>query len=215
MSVGLGNVWRFPYMMGKFGGSAFLFIYLIFTFLFAIPALSAELALGRETRQGPIGAFKKAFGHSGGLVIGYLLLFVVLVADSYYLVVIANVFDAAWFSLTSGFSEANNPVFHDQLNNGWIQFLISGGLLLVSLWIIHKGLRNGIEVISQWVIPFFLIVILVLIGYVFTLPGTMEKTIEFLNPDFGAINASVVFAALGQAFFSLGLGGTFLLMYGS
>ncbi len=69
VSVGLGNVWRFPYMMGKYGGSAFLIIYLVFTVLFAIPALMAEWALGRETRKGPIGAFTAVFGSRLGKVV--------------------------------------------------------------------------------------------------------------------------------------------------
>ena len=90
VSVGLGNVWRFPYMMGQNGGSAFLFVYLIFTLVLAIPALMSELALGRETRQGPLGTFTKTLGPVAGKMVGYLLLITVLVADSYYLVVIGN-----------------------------------------------------------------------------------------------------------------------------
>jgi len=92
VSIGLGNVWRFPYMMGKFGGSAFLVVYVLFTVLFAVPALEAELALGRESRKGPLGAFVLVFGQHFGTGIGYLLLFTVLIADSYYIVVVGNVF---------------------------------------------------------------------------------------------------------------------------
>jgi NSS family neurotransmitter:Na+ symporter len=215
VSVGLGNVWRFPYMMGKFGGSAFLFIYLLFTICFAIPALSAELALGRESRKGPIGAFSHAFGSRLGMIIGYLLMIVVIVADSYYLVVIANVFTAMWFSVGNGFSMETIPAFNDLLGNGWLQYLTSAGLLVVSLWIIHLGLQKGIEKVSRVIIPFFLVVVLILIGYVTTIEGAYENMVRFIQPDLSVIDSSVVFAALGQAFFSLGLGGTFLLMYGS
>ena len=88
ISVGLGNVWRFPYMMGEYGGSAFLFVYLIFTILFAVPAVMAEWALGRATRQGPIGAFTAMWGKKTGLIIGCILLLTILVAESYYILLL-------------------------------------------------------------------------------------------------------------------------------
>ena len=103
VSVGLGNVWRFPYMMGQYGGSAFLLVYLFLTVLFAIPAMMAEWALGRETRSGPVEAFSTVITPRCGRLIGYALLFVVLVANSYYLVVIANVVYTTFFSIFQGF----------------------------------------------------------------------------------------------------------------
>ena len=106
VAVGLGNVWRFPYMMGKYGGSAFLLFYLLFTLLFALPALTAELSLGRETQNGPYGAFRQAVGDKIGKPIGYLLLITILIASSYYVVVIANVAYAALFSISTGFSKS-------------------------------------------------------------------------------------------------------------
>jgi NSS family neurotransmitter:Na+ symporter len=215
VSIGLGNVWRFPYMMGKFGGSAFLFVYVLFTVLFAVPALEAELALGRESRKGPLGAFALAFGPAAGTVIGYLLLFTVLIADSYYIVVVGNVFFTTWFSITNGFTQENNSQFIGELNNGWIQFFFSAVILLASLMVIKRGLIKGIEAVSKWMVPFFFIIVLVLIVEALVLKGGVDKMLVFLKPDIAAINSAVLFAALGQAFFSLGLGGTFLLMYGS
>jgi NSS family neurotransmitter:Na+ symporter len=98
-AIGLGNVWRFPYMMGSYGGSAFLFVFLIFVFLFAVPAIAGEWALGRETRSGAVGSFAKAVGPFWGRIIGYLLIFGVLVANSYYLVIIANVVFSSFYSI--------------------------------------------------------------------------------------------------------------------
>lgn len=215
VSVGLGNVWRFPYMMGKYGGSAFLFVYLLFTLIFAIPALMAELALGREKRSGPLDTFKSVFGKQIGTVVGYLLLITVLVADSYYLVVIGNVAYTSYFSVFHGFSQDNDAVFQLGLNNGPLQFVISLGIMLASLYVIWLGLNKGIEKISKIFVPFFLVVILYLIGNALVLEGALDKLLEFIKPDISAITVDVVFAALGQAFFSLGLGGTFLLVYGS
>ena len=83
--MGLGNVWRFPYMMGEYGGSAFLIIYLAFTVLLAIPAMTAEWALGRETGKGPIGALGSVWGTTWGSRIGGLLVFTMVVSTSYYI----------------------------------------------------------------------------------------------------------------------------------
>src|SRR5258708_14567217 len=126
-----------------------------------------------------------------------------------------NVVNATWFFMVNGFSNENRATFMSQLANGWLQYFFSGATLVVSLLLIKKGLRRGIEAASRWMVPFFMIVALVLIADALTLEGATEKMIVFLKPDFDAINSSVLFAALGQAFFSLGLGGTFLLMYGS
>ena len=215
VSVGLGNVWRFPYMMGKYGGSAFLFTYISFTILFAIPALMAEWALGRETRKGPIGTFCLVFGNRLGKAVGILLLFTVVVADSYYLVVIANVGFTAAFSLLKGFAGANMAIYHDLLALGSLQYVISLLVLVVSLYVISRGLNKGIAGTSKIFVPFFLFIMAGLIIYVLTIPGTTGYLIDFLKPDITAFNREVIFAALGQSFFSLGLGGTFMLMYGS
>ncbi|MEO1053102.1 MAG: sodium-dependent transporter [Bacteroidota bacterium] len=215
VSVGLGNVWRFPYMMGKYGGSAFLFIYLLFALLFAIPALTAEWAFGRETRQGPVGAFSQVWGKTTGRLIGGLLLTTALIADSYYLVVIANVADTTFFSFYHGFDSSSIAAFNKSLNNGLLQYSIAIAILLLSLWVIYRGLNKGIELVSKIFVPFFLVTIIYLIYAALTMDGAVEKALAFLKPDFSLISAEVVFAALGQAFFSLGLGGTFLLLYGS
>ena len=216
VAVGLGNVWRFPYMMGKYGGSAFLIIYLLFTLLFAVPALMAEIGLGRATRKGPVGAFSSAFGEKTGLGIGYLLLLTICVASSYYVVVIANVLYSAGYSAIFGFEGGQNiKNYQKYLDNGWAQYALVLILILTCLTIIQKGLKNGIEAVSKLFIPLFLIVLIYLIGNALTLDGAWEKIQLFLKPDFYALKATHVFAALGQAFYSLSLGGTFMLIYGS
>jgi len=215
VSVGLGNVWRFPYMMGQYGGSAFLVIYLLLTLAFAIPALTAEWALGRATRSGPIGAFSHAFGRVPGRVIGTILLITILVADSYYVVIIANIVYAAGFTVLRGFDGSGMADYQAGLQNGVLQYALALALMASSLYVIHRGLRRGIEVVSRWFVPFFLIVIVWLVISAFRLDGALDHMTEFLKPDFSAIGAEEIFAALGQSFFSVGLGGTFMLVYGS
>ena len=104
LAIGLGNVWRFPYMMGQHGGSAFLLVYVIFMVLLAVPALSAEWSLGRETRSGPVAAFQAAFGQRAGFWIGLTALFAVFMATNYYSIVVANVVFSAWFAAQTGLS---------------------------------------------------------------------------------------------------------------
>jgi NSS family neurotransmitter:Na+ symporter len=215
VSVGLGNVWRFPYMMGKFGGSAFLLVYLLFTILFAVPAVMAEWALGRETRKGSIGAFSAVFGTTGGTIVGYLLICTVLVADSYYLVVIANVVYSTYFSAFHGFADSSISAFEAGLSAGLLQYAIGVAILAACLYVIYRGLNKGIESVSKLFVPFFTFVMIYLVISAFSLEGAPEKFAAFLNPDFSAMQAEQIFAALGQAFFSLGLGGTFLVIYGS
>ena len=98
LAIGLGNVWRFPYMMGQHGGSAFLVIYIVFILLLAVPALSSEWALGRATRSGPIQAFRQAYGKRAGLYLGLAVMFGVFMALCYYSIVVANVIFSVWFS---------------------------------------------------------------------------------------------------------------------
>jgi NSS family neurotransmitter:Na+ symporter len=215
VAIGLGNVWRFPYMMGRYGGSAFLLVYLLFTIAFAVPALMAEWALGRHTGRGPMGAFTAALGPLGGRIVGSLLLITVLVADSYYLVVIANIVYTAWFSMARGFGPAALPAFEAGLARGGLQYAISVALLALTLFVIHRGLRCGIEATSRIFVPFFGIVEVLLVISTLALPGALEQFARFLRPDLSRLGAAEIFAALGQAFFSLGLGGTFMLAYGS
>ena len=215
ISVGLGNVWRFPYMMGEYGGSAFLFVYLLFTILFAVPAVMAEWALGRATRQGPIGAFTAMWGKKTGLIIGCILLLTVLVAESYYIFVIANIGYTTVFSTVNGFDSTNITVYNTYLNNPYLQYAICILLLFLSYIVITRGLKKGMESISKIFVPFFLIVMLFLIVFALNLEGTYENLINFLKPNFSDLEAIHVFAALGQSFFSLGLGGTFLIVFGS
>jgi len=214
VAVGLGNVWRFPYMMGSYGGSAFLVVYLIFTVAFAIPALMAEIALGRETEGGTVVAFVKSFGKKWGGIIGFALMATVLIATSYYAVVISNVVYTAGYVISAGFKGDHIAKHQEGLANGVLQYGIAALLLVTALFVVHKGLKKGIEWLSKLFVPFFLIVIIYLIYYVFSLPGSWEQLRLFLNPDLGALTMQQTFAALGQSFYSVGLGGTFIVVYG-
>ncbi len=213
IAIGLGNVWRFPYMMGRYGGSAFLAVYLIFTILFAFPALMAEMTLGRMSGKGTLDSLRLAFGKSFGSFFGYLLLLVITISGSYYAVVVSNVLFTALFSIFYGFSSASTLHYHTSLSNGWLQYGITLFLIVACLYIIHRGLIDGIERISKIVMPLFFLALVYMIVHALSMPDALAKCVAFLQPDLTVLKSSEIFAALGQAFFSVGLGGTFVVVY--
>lgn len=214
-AIGLGNVWRFPYMMGSYGGSAFLLIYLLFIALFAIPAVVAEWSLGREARGGSITAFSHALGGRWGRLVGYTLVAGICISGSYYIVVIGNIAYASWFSIVHGFSPADMGQFSQGLSDGALSYAFAVGTLGAISFVAYKGVNRGIESVSNFIVPFFFLVMLYLIYSTFQLPGSTEKMLEYLQPQFDRLTWTSVFAALGQAVFSVGLGGTVMLIYGS
>ncbi len=214
VAVGLGNVWRFPYMMGQYGGSAFLVVYVVFVLIFAIPAVTAEWSLGRYTRHGPIGAMQRAFGPFGKWL-GYLLVLTVLIANSYYVVIVGNVAFSAFFAVSTGFTADTIPLYTAGLDNGVLQASVAALVIGAALWVVHRGIGKGIERVSKLFVPVFGIMIITLIILALRLPGATAALKEFLAPDFSQLTPTSLFAALGQAFFSLSLGGTFYLVYGS
>jgi NSS family neurotransmitter:Na+ symporter len=215
VAIGLGNVWRFPYMMGRYGGSAFLVVYLLFMVGLGIPALMAEWAFGRATRQGPVGAFSAAFGARVGRPLGLALLLGILVANSYYLVIIANVVYSTYFSLLHGFRSENSDAFQAGLGNGLVQYGLAVAVLVVSVWVLHRGVNRGIVTVSKVFVPFFGVVVVYLVVHALSLEGALPAFARFLRPDFSLMGPQQLFAAMGQASFSVGLGGTLMLVYGS
>jgi NSS family neurotransmitter:Na+ symporter len=215
VAIGLGNVWRFPYMMGRYGGSAFLLLYVAVVVLFAIPMLCAEFALGRATREGQVGAYRASLGRRTGSALGGLLALAVLVMDSYYLVVVGNVTYTTWFAAASGFHPDQLPRYQAGLADGTLQYFFAFGVLALGTWTLVRGVNRGIEAASRVLVPLFGLIVLYMIGYVMTLPGIGARIVAFLQPDFSLIGVREVFAAVGHAFFSNSVGGTFMVVYGN
>ncbi len=213
-AIGLGNVWRFPYMMGTYGGASFLIFYLVIVVAFGIPGLMAEWALGRTTRRGPMGAFQRS-GVLGGPFWAYLLLVTVTMAASYYAVVIAWVLEYAVIFTTGGLTQDASTTFGDVSGEpvGQIPYFLfvalSAGLA------VHLGVRKGIERVSKLILPVFFLLFLVLIIRTLTLDGAGAGLKYFWLPRWDQLDPRTALAALGQAFFSLALGGTFMVIYGS
>lgn len=215
VAVGLGNVWRFPYMTAEFGGGAFLLVYLLVLVLFGIPALMAELTLGRMTRSGPVGAFS-TIGMPAGRLVGWALFVTVFMAVSYYTVVVGWVLRYFLISVSARIRTIEASAFFDEMLAGFGgQFVMTAVVLALVMVVLILGIREGVERISKIGMPLLFLLLLVLIVRSLTLPGAGAGLRFYLLPDFSRIDVGVVTAALGQVFFSLALGGTFLMTYAS
>lgn len=201
-------------MMGIFGGATFLIIYLFIVLAFGIPSLMAEWAVGRHTRRGPLGAFERA-GMPGGRWWGYLLLLTVTMAVPYCSVVIGWVLYYAFLFLTSSPPTEPQAAFDSLVGRLGPQFICVVITLAASCLSLYFGVKNGIERVSKLVLPLFFLLFVVLMVRSLTLEGAMEGVRYYLLPRLDQFTSRTVLAAMGQAFFSLGLGGTFMVIYGS
>lgn len=213
VAIGLGNVWRFPYMMGSYGGSAFLLIYLVFMLIVAVPALTTELALARTYRGATITVLRKSFGLPGRIV-GYVLVGGIVMAASYYILVVGNVFFSAYISITEGFSTETIPAYSASLQAPVLAWFIAIGVAWAAILVIDRGLIDGVERVSNLFVPFFFLICVYLIYAAMKQPGAAAALGEFLKPDFSRIGVREIFAALGQCYFSAGLGAAYVMVYG-
>ena len=221
VAVGLGAFWRFPYMTGRFGGSAFVLFYMLITLGIGIPALMAEWTLGRHTRRGTLGAFERG-RFPGGRAFGFLLFGVVVLATGYYSNVIGWVafhgFGQLLRPVRLGFDAAAilPPQEGFSLTSLLLQLLMTATVIFSCGVVLVKGLRNGIEKASRWIVPLVFAFLLILILRSVTLKGAGEGIRWFiLKFRWSELTPGVMAAAMGMAFFCLSLGGTFMVMYGS
>ncbi|MEW5915163.1 MAG: sodium-dependent transporter, partial [Gemmatimonadota bacterium] len=220
VATGLGNIWRFPYMVGKFGGAAFVIVYVLIVVAIGVPALMAEWALGRHTRRGPVGAFA-AGGLPFGRAVGWFFFFIVTAATAYYTAVVGWVLYYAFAQLATPFTSINAAAVLPP-NEGFsatsfgLQLLCTGLVIASCSFVLIRGLRAGIERASMIIMPLLFLILIILLVRALTLPGAMAGVRWYiLELRWADVDAKVAMAALGHAVFSLSLGGTFMVVYGS
>lgn len=221
VAVGLGAVWRFPYMVGKFGGAAFVLFYLFIIFFVGIPALMAEWTLGRNTRRGPLGAYERG-GFPGGKIVGGFFFVIVFFATGYYSNAVGWVLYHAVGELARalglGFQAGAvlPPSEGFRLSSFLLQMLMTATVIFTCGLVLVRGLRKGIEKVSRWIVPLLFGILIALIIRSVTLPGAGKGIYWYIGRfRFSELKPSVMAAAMGMAFFSLSLGGTFMVIYGS
>ncbi len=221
VAVGLGNVWRFPYLVGKFGGAAFVLFYLLASVIIGVPALVAEWSLGRATRRGTLGAFERG-GLPGGKLLGKLLFCVIVAATAYYTNVVGWVL---YFALSEVLSIAQVQINAAAIlppESGFVarsfvlQLACTGVVIATCVVVLERGLRGGIERVSRIIMPMLFAILVVLIVRSVTLPGAQDGLQWYLGKfAWRDLTPTVMVAAMGQAIFSLSLGGTFMVTYAS
>jgi NSS family neurotransmitter:Na+ symporter len=221
VALGLGNVWRFPYMVGRYGGAAFVLFYLLVVLVIGIPGLMAEWALGRHTRRGTVGAFARA-GLPGGRFAGWFFFVIVIAATAYYTNVIGWVLYYAIAELVraaGGVIDASRVLPPDTgiaLQSLGLQLVCTAAVTLSCVYVLLRGLRRGIERASRIVIPLLCLILGVLIVRALTLPNALAGLEWYiLKFELSDLTPRVMMAAIGHAVFSLSLGGTFMVVYGS
>jgi NSS family neurotransmitter:Na+ symporter len=211
-SVGLGNIWRFPYQVGANGGAAFLIVYVAFAILIGIPLMTAEISLGRKSQLSPIAGMRKLTGRawSPWNLIGWMGIVTLFLIASYYMMLLAWIL-GYFVMIAAGPMSVGSPAEIQASFDGFVARplpVLGYDLLLVIAigFVVARGLRDGVERMAKLAMPVFLVMLLILMARSLTFPGSGEGLAWYLRPDFSKLNGGVVLAALGQAFYSIGIG---------
>lgn len=215
-SVGLGNIWRFPYLAAKYGGGIFLLIYIILALTFGYTMIIAETTIGRMTRKSPVGAFRKfgnSIGHKFG---GWINAIIPILIVPYYSVIGGWVIKyLVEYIKGNGHALASSDYFSKFISNGVSTELCFAAFSLMTLIIVFAGVKNGIERVSKIMMPILVVLSCVITVYSVTSPGALEGVKYFLVPNFKNFSWMTVVTAMGQMFYSLSIAMGILITFGS
>jgi len=207
-AVGLGNIWRFPYMAGQNGGAVFILIYLFCVLLLGIPCMISEFIIGRHGQANTARAFRNLSGGSAWTLIGFMGVLTGFLISGYYAVVSAWCLEYLWASVLgqmNGDSEYITNYFVTFSQDPVRPLFWTLIILLCTFLVVSNGVRNGIEKASKILMPTLFLLLFIIVGASCMLPGA-EKGIEFLlKPDVSKVSGDVFLAALGQSFYSLSI----------
>ena len=217
-AVGLGNIWRFPMLVGDNGGAAFILIYIMCILLVGIPIMVGEFVIGRHTQSNMIDAFRQLAPGKWWRIIGVMGIGVAFIILSYYLVVSGWTLYYAYSSFSGALSNPDcdyGAFFGNYVANPWLSLISAVVFMLMTHLIIIRGVQEGIEKCSKILMPMLLLIIGILVVCTFSMPGINEGLTFLLKPDFSKLNFSVILAAMGQAFYSLSVAMGCLCTYAS
>jgi NSS family neurotransmitter:Na+ symporter len=217
-AVGLGNVWRFPYMAGENGGAAFILIYIACIFILGVPGMLSEFIVGRHAQANAARAYDKLSGGRPWKLVGYLGILTSTIILGFYAVVAGWCLQYLFASLCGQLNGDAHYVknYFQEFSSSPVKPVLWGVyFILVTQWVVGRGVRRGIERASKWLMPILLLLLLMLVVASCMLPGAMDGVRFLLEPDFSKLSSRVLIEALGQAFFSLSLGTACLCTYAS
>lgn len=219
-AIGLGNIWRFPYMVGEHGGAAFVMVYIICTLLISLPVFVAEVSVGRRSRTSAYGAMS-TLSPKGGIwkAMGFLTVFIPLLIASYYSVIggwsLNYLIKACSLSFLDVSPEEVTGLFGSFISSSWAPLIFHLVFLAACCTVVAGGVKYGIEKFSKLTIPVLFILVVLILVYSVTLPGASAGVRYLLKPDLSRLTPRTFAYALGQSFYSLSLGMGTIITYGS
>lgn len=222
-AVGLGNIWRFPYLTGQNGGGAFVLVYILCVLAIGVPIMMAEIMLGRRGRQSPVNTMRTLAVEEGrspkwqylgwlGMLAGFLIL-------SFYSVVagwtLAYIFRTASGMFTGATADGVQSIFNSLISDPERLLAWHTLFMVMTTVVVSRGVKSGLEQAVRFMMPALFLLLVVMVGYAMN-TGAYDQAIQYLfKPDFSKVTGSVVLSAMGQAFFSLSLGMGAIMIYGS
>jgi len=212
-TIGLGCLWRFPYLTAEYGGGLFILLFMILLFLFGVPLLLTEFAIGRKTANGALSAYKKL--HPKFAFLGWLTIIGLLLNEGYYIVLTGWIGKYTLLYVTGNSAEVLTPGYYSSFSAGFepIHWVVIIAVLMAICCLL--GLRKGVERFTKFLLPVAVILLIIFSIFVFTIPNTLEGINYYLMPNFSTFSGETILAALGQVFFSLSVGLGIMLTIGS
>lgn len=218
-AIGLGNIWKFPYIAGENGGGAFLIIYLVFIVLIGVPVMMSEFIIGRKAKQNVFGAFRQLTSHGFWKIIGIMGVLAAFLILSFYGTVASWTIKYLFLAIKNAFSgksaEEINTMFETFSSSVTMPVLLQIVFMGLTAYIVIGGIKKGIEKYTKILMPLLLIIIIYLDITAISLKGGMEGVRFLFQPDFSKVTAKCVIDALGHSFFTLSLGMGVLITYAS
>ena len=217
-AVGLGNVWRFPYMAGQNGGAAFILIYLVCILLLGLPGMLGEFIIGRHSAANAARAYRNLAGGKAWAFMGYMGVFTSMIILGFYAVIAGWCLQYLYASIMAqvqGDADFVVKYFQEFSSDPIRPTLWTVAFILLTHFVVVRGVRNGIEKASKILMPLLFVLLVVIVIASCSLPGAMKGVEFLLKPDFTKVDKNVLLESLGQAFFSLSLGTACLCTYAS
>jgi len=218
-AIGLGAIWKFPYMAGTNGGSVFLLLFILSVFIIGLPILLAEFVIGRKGQRDAIRSLKRLAPGKPWQFIGWLGVAVSLIILSFYSVVggwiLSYLLRSLTFSFGGGGEDFYNQLFTSVISNPIEALIGQAAFMVLTAWIVSGGIKGGIERANKWMLPLLFIFFIVLAIRSVTLDGAMEGIQFLFVPDWSYLTWETALSALGQAFFTLSVGAAAMMTYAS
>ena len=198
-AIGLGNIWRFPYMVGSNGGAAYIIVYLLLAIFLSLPILLSETIIGRSSASNTFGAMEKLAPGTKWKWVGLLTIVSPLIILSYYSVVGGWSIEFLWKSLAEGFGETSPALFGNFISRPWAPLVCHTLFLALTAGIVMAGVKSGIEKFNNISMPLLFVLIIIIMVYSLSLPGSSEGVEYLVKPDFSKLTPSAIASAMGQS----------------